>query len=314
MEELGTVLDLGKGTVSFTKINVLDLPLIKTSRGYLAISFLDFNLEKLDDFTTEEAHEGYLQDEVPEDCVHDPMLDRPPGVNPDDWLDQQYELEFLRAEAASCDQVLAEVAAGREARAAAQGLHAAQDDGPTCEDVYLFESLMQEQPNTIRKATHKKAKKLHAMSNAVDGDDWRFFRVLAGKTPALKSPPYGKCWMKQLFAGQMGLTLLLVAYGLSVGVPLDFSTSNWDATTKNGLRQLNHDFQVEDPYCTVLTQPCGPSGNWARFNVARGGPAALTVLQLQERGRPILKLVNDTICKHLDQPIWWSPSGLLGTI
>ena len=47
MEELGTVLDLGKGTVSFTKINVLDLPLIKTSRGYLAISFLDFNFGKV---------------------------------------------------------------------------------------------------------------------------------------------------------------------------------------------------------------------------------------------------------------------------
>ena len=167
------------------------------------------------------------------------MLDRPPGVNPDDWLDQQYELEFLRAEAASCDQVLAEIAADREARAAAQGPHAAQDDGPTCEDAFLFESLMQEQPNTIRKATRKKAKKLHAMSNAVDGDDWRFFRVLAGKTPAPKSPPYGKCWMKQLFAGQMGLTLLLVAYmdfrleclwtlALPTGMPLprmDFGAS-----------------------------------------------------------------------------------------
>ena len=33
--------------------------------------------------------------------------------------------------------------------------------------------------------------------------------------------------------------------------------------------------------------------------MSRGGPAAFTLLQLQERGRPSLKLVNDTICKRV---------------
>ena len=39
-------------------------------------------------------------------------------------------------------------------------------------------------------------------------------------------------------------------------------------------------------------------GGIGRFNVSRGGPAAFTLLQLQEHGRRILKLVNDTICKR----------------
>eukprot|EP00435_Cladocopium_sp_Y103_P049373 s347_g14.t2 len=206
MEELDTVLDLGKGTVSFRKINVLDLPLVKTSRGHLAVNFLDFDLDKLDDFTSEETHQeihdGYLQevpqDDVPDGYVHDPMLDLPEGMNPDDWLDYQFELSHWRQEAANADQVLAEIAADRD-RDAASTTH-----GPTCEDTFLFESIVQEQPSTIRKATHKKTKKLLAMSNAVDGDDWRFFRVLSGQTTVPKTPPYGKCWMKQIFAGQMG--------------------------------------------------------------------------------------------------------------
>ena len=201
-------------------------------------------MDKLDDFSTEETH-------------------------PDDWLDQQYELAFLRQEAANFDQVLAETS-------------------PTATTMLLM--LLKTVARLVRtyfpagKATQKKTKKLHAMSNAIDGDDWRFFRVLAGKAAAPKPPPYGKRWMKQIFAGQMGLTLLLVAYGLAVGVPLDLSTSNWDATTKDGLWRPNRDFQV--------------LGGIGRFNVPRGGPAALTLLQLQEHGRRILKLVNDTICKR----------------
>ena len=52
---------------------------------------------------------------------------------------------------------------------------------------------------------------------------------------------------------------------------------------------------VEDPYLTVITQPCGPWGNWSRFNLAKGGQSALTVLDLRERGRSVLKLVNKTV-------------------
>ena len=196
-------------------------------------------MDKLDDFSTEETQESHLQETLPEEYVHDPFLDCPSSdVNPHNWLDQQHELAFLREEAANCDQVLAEIS-------------------PTATTMLLM--LLKTVARLVRthfpagKAIQKKTKKLHAMSNAVDGDDWRFFRVLVGRAAAPKPPPYGKRWMKQIFAGQMGLTLLLVAYGLAVGVPLDLSTSSWDAATKDGLRRLNRDFHVEDPYCTVLT-------------------------------------------------------------
>ena len=101
--------------------------------------------------------------------------------------------------------------------------------------------------------------------------------------------------MKQLFAGQMGLSLLAIFYGLSIGVPLDVTSSDWDASTSKGYKQVCHDLLYEDPFLTVITQPCGPWGNWSRFNLARGGKSMLTVLELREAGRPILRLVNKVV-------------------
>ena len=73
----------------------------------------------------------------------------------------------------------------------------------------MFEQAIdQENPNC--KPT-KKAKKLFAMSAAVDRDDFHHFRILSGSQDVPRKPQYGKTWMKQLFAGQMGLTLLMVA-------------------------------------------------------------------------------------------------------
>lgn len=43
MEHLGTVINFKAGTVSLTTIGVSDLPLLKTSRGHLAVSLLDFD-------------------------------------------------------------------------------------------------------------------------------------------------------------------------------------------------------------------------------------------------------------------------------
>ena len=43
VEEMGTVMDIGRGTVSFTALGVRDLPLVKTSRGHLAVDLLDFD-------------------------------------------------------------------------------------------------------------------------------------------------------------------------------------------------------------------------------------------------------------------------------
>ena len=57
--------------------------------------------------------------------------------------------------------------------------------------------------------------------------------------------------------------------------------------------------KVEDPFCTVITEPRGPWGAWARFNIARGGPSAVTVLQQQEANRPILALINKIVCQRV---------------
>ena len=50
MQELGTVMDIGRGVVSFNAIGVKDLPLVKTKKGHLAVNLLDVNPEQLTDF------------------------------------------------------------------------------------------------------------------------------------------------------------------------------------------------------------------------------------------------------------------------
>ena len=82
---------------------------------------------------------------------------------------------------------------------------------------------------------------------------------------------------------------------MQFGIPRDICISDWDAATASGKRQLHLDLQQEDPYCTVLTQPCGPWGNWSRFNIAKGGSAEITVQRLREDGRPVLSAVNKTV-------------------
>ena len=44
---------------------------------------------------------------------------------------------------------------------------------------------------------------------------------------------------------------------------------------------------------TVITQACGFWwGNWSLFNLARGGHAAVTIMDLREANKPTLSLVN----------------------
>ena len=56
--------------------------------------------------------------------------------------------------------------------------------------------------------------------------------------------------------------------------------------------------RLEDLFCTVITQLCTPWGSWARFNIAYGGPSAVTVLQKQEANRPFLALINKIFCQR----------------
>ena len=155
---------------------------------------------------------------------------------------------------------------------------------PVCEDEDTFESLVNDGFFVVRKTTNRKGKKLSTMMNLLDSQDLTQTRKLQGRHhhKINYKPPTGKVWIKQLFAGQMDLTIMAVLYGMMVGVPLDSSSSTWDATTRAGKTRLHSDMKSEDPYLTVLTHPCGPWGNWSRFNMSKGGPAEATVLSLRE--------------------------------
>ena len=105
--------------------------------------------------------------------------------------------------------------------------------------------------------------------------------------------------LKQLFAGACGITLLgQTEFGWDVGTPLDV-LDGWRADTRAGRKQLDHDLQVEDPYVTVVTHPCGPWGEWSRFNMNKGGAARDTVLGAREAAEPSQRLVSKTIDRRV---------------
>eukprot|EP00969_Alexandrium_andersonii_P017093 747956-Alexandrium_andersonii.AAC.1 len=84
-----------------------------------------------------------------------------------------------------------------------------------------------------------------------------------GHSARVRKPPFGKTMLKQLFAGQLGLTMLAVsAFAWNCGRPLDVNYG-WDAGSRSGARTLYHDMQLEDPFCTVFSAPCGPWGRWS---------------------------------------------------
>ena len=356
MEELGTVIDVGRGKVSFTAIGVKDLDLVKTNRGHLAVNILDFDTADLSAFSvdedeqawtlvqtsdgphepqagsnephepqagSDEPHEPQAGSDEPHepqagsDEPHEPQASElagrnrdsgtprsltpseydeimraysedypevPEGWHPDDYADHLTQLEILREEV------------GEWQSDHRSGEHLDED---VSEDVMFFDNLVAQNPSLLRKVTNRKAKKLDSLSAAVDGDDFTYRRVLSGKSPVAHRPPFGIVWLKQLFAGAMGLSMMAVLTGMAIGVPLDVRDNQWDASTSAGRRCLHNDLKAEDPYILILTQPCGPWGNWSRFNLHRGGKAAFTVEAAREQGRKILKFVNDTVVQRI---------------
>ena len=90
----------------------------------------------------------------------------------------------------------------------------------------MFEQVVnQGSPNCKRKAANKKAKKLFAMPAAVGGDV--FHQILSGSADVPHRP-----------------LILMVAYGMYVGVSLDASSFSWDATTKASIRLLSSDLKI----------------------------------------------------------------------
>ena len=116
MEELGTVIDIGAGVVTFNSLGVKDLPLIRTAKGHFAVNLLDFNLDSLDDFsfTHDSSDEAAAVHEETEDksqteeeraereFYEDAMKSynehlAPEGWNPDDWQDHG-QLDMMKDE------------------------------------------------------------------------------------------------------------------------------------------------------------------------------------------------------------------------
>ena len=302
MEKLGTVLDLKRNVVSFEAIGVSGLPLLKTSKGHLAVDLLDHgevkSPEPLNNKSTEfkdcetesQSNSTPHSSGYPDHC-HAPPSDACDSDDPGAPFDYEAQdtLEFLRADVEGYHDFMKTLEDERK--------RDYPDEGLLCEEQSIFEKLVKEDAFTVRKTTARKGKKIDTMCRILDSDDWDKKRILQDINPRAitRKPPVGKTWVKQIFAGQMGLTLLAVIMGMQVGTPLDSSSTSWDASTSAGLRWMNRDMQVEDPYLLVITHPCGPWGNWSRFNLHRGGPAAETVLAKREENRPVLKTVNKSI-------------------
>ena len=100
-------------------------------------------------------------------------------------------------------------------------------EGLVRKDDDQFWSIVSKGGFVVRSTTNKKSKKLDTMNKLLDSDDLMKSRTLQGKTKpkVAHRPPVRKVWIKQIFAGQMGLTLAAVLFGMMVGIPLDSSSS-----------------------------------------------------------------------------------------
>ena len=273
MHELGAVLDLGANTVSFTGLGVTDLPLVKTAKGHIAVNLLDFDEGKLDEF-----------DDGPPDFGHVHAIfaaDSDVEQFPAPQTDEPSELtEWMQ-----------ETCAEAEEREAGQWTN----EGDVSEEFGYFSLTVNGDRQVLRKASSKKSKKLMTMSASVDAHDALNKHVLCGRSRPEHRPPYGKVWLKQVFALRAGVSVLCVTLGLAIGVPLDFAAAGWNATTSDGRRQLHRDLRSEDPYLLVITPPCMSDGSWDIFSLVGSRQAALTPAKLSEVQGKILELFNKLV-------------------
>ena len=139
----------------------------------------------------------------------------------------------------------------------------------------------------------KKAKRLNKGFDYVQNSDREANKVLHGaRVPTL--PPGRKTILKQLFAGQMGITVLAIMFGWTTGKPLDL-IDGWDGSSRAGSKSLNREMEDEKPTTLVITHPCGAWGNFSRWNLSKGGTTADTVLERRAKERPLLKNLNDRV-------------------
>ncbi|CAK0810251.1 unnamed protein product, partial [Prorocentrum cordatum] len=162
------------------------------------------------------------------------------------------------------------------------------DYGP---DVFAAEAI---EWGGKRNLTNKKSKKVEHSLQAIAVQDEVVQAVVEKHPPRARLPAGARTWVKQTYAGQMGLTVLMAAMGLSVGVPLDKHTG-WDATTRLGRQRYDAEITNEEPCCLVVSHPCSPWGNWSRFNMARCPGTERKILAKREANRPILRQVDSSV-------------------
>ncbi|CAE7616057.1 RE2, partial [Symbiodinium sp. CCMP2592] len=274
MHELGAVLDLGANTVSFHSLGVVDLPLVKTQRGHIAVNLLDFDTAKLDEFEDGPPDFNHVRtifaaepdvDQFPDTAADTPAPARSTEVTA--WMQEtQAEIEEHQA-----------------------GIGSQRGTSRS------FPLTVNGDKQVMRKASSKKGKKILAMTAAVDALDTQNYYILRGKPRVTHKPPYGRVWVKHLFARHPGFSLLCAALGLALGAPLDESTAGWRSTTSDGRRQLNNDLRTEDPYLLVVTPPLLPHGSWTINDLGRDRPAALTSETLQLQQTKVLRLLNKVV-------------------
>ncbi len=88
--------------------------------------------------------------------------------------------------------------------------------------------------NFVRTFTGKKANKVERDTRAMEQADEMMKDGISGQRSRRVAPPTGRTLLKQLFAGQAGLTFLAaVVFGYVVAEPLDIQWG-WDGTTRDG--------------------------------------------------------------------------------
>ena len=273
--------------MSFTTLGVTDLPLVKTSRGHLAVDLLDFDHAALPDDTSAEQTLATSVDETSGTTTSgeqgwtlitttagDGTLQTVSGEvgssTGAEYMTQEeiYQMQDLCLGGAPEEPAVPEGWNPDDWNDHLDHLHALRLDveswgggrdkehdgflteGVT-ENMNYFDEAMLMTPHAFRKVTNKKGKKL---SSAVDSDDFVFRRALSGKAQVPNKPHVGRTWVKQLYGLGVGLSLLCVLAGMAVATLPDAGEpeANFNYKVK---RHLHNDFQVEDPYVTVACLP-----------------------------------------------------------
>ena len=148
---------------------------------------------------------------------------------------------------------------------------------------------------------NRKSKKVAKGIANLHYNDVKTTAVLASGFKMVRKLPFGKTWVKQLFAGVAGLAVIMsLTFGLPVGQPLDYELPPyWNAASRSGRAKTNADMQGEDPYMTVLTPSCGPWGSWSRYNLSQGGHLAEAVTTARKANLPLAKECASTLVKRV---------------